>query len=59
MSKNLNKHNNFNLNANFFIQFKSIICPENEKDYYYISKFYKTKEISNDEKKKELLKQEE
>lgn len=47
------------LNSEYKLQFKSIICPENECDFAYISKYLKVRNITSESKKKALLKEEE
>lgn len=59
MSKVLNSKSHSAFNSDYKINFNSIVSPENETDFDYLSKFFKTRNISNENKKKELLIEEE
>jgi hypothetical protein len=54
MLKRPNTNNLYN-KVNNSLNFTSLILPENEKDYNYLSKFFKIGAISDEEKIKTLL----
>lgn len=46
---------NSSLNFNNLVYFKSLVNPENEQQYEYLTKFFKVKKIKNPELQEELL----
>ncbi len=59
MSKGLNLKSHSGFNSECKIHFKSIVSPENETDFNYLSMFFKARYISDENKKKAILIEEE
>lgn len=56
MINSVNAQNFSNSVSKSNLNFNSIICPEREKDFIYLSKYFKLKIISDEKKKEDLLK---
>jgi len=59
MSNVLNLKKNARFNSEYKLNFNSIVCPENESDFDYLSKYFKFRNITDEKKKEAMLKEEE